>query len=435
MRKICCYLLLGLLGAVFYGCNNDQVSSPSQPSFTVDKTSGLIGATQFTFTVNQVSAGSISLFPYGTEDATKGGILLLPSDFTSGQAKVVFTYAFVGTFNAVVVANNHSADGNSVKNVRSATQAITLTSNLNGMSDFSLTDNTDKKNPVTVVGKFTGNNIAVTLPYANGAHINNLVASFTVSPFAVVTIGSTTQVSGTTVNDFTSSVTYTVKSSDGTATQDFIVTTSITPVETDNTLKSAAGKNISTAEKSRALQAYVDNATRNIVVYDNFGVTDFDSVRLAYTTNGSFASGQLKQDSLLNLTSSKTLVITAQDNSTGSYTIHAVAAPNLTLAFNGLTPAVTATTSNFGITADVLTGPTVPPNPFPTYIQTLATSSTITTVAGVSVNSITANGAPFSSGDVLDFTSPVTFVITVTDANLGGITYSVTYKASVNVVK
>lgn len=433
MRKISYYLLLGLFGAVFYGCNNDQISSPPQPSFTVDKTSGMIGATEFTFTIKQVNAGSISLFPYGTEDATKGGILLQSSDFSGGVATIKFTYAFVGTFNAVVIANNHTANGNTVKNVRSATQTITLTSNKDAMSAFSLTDNTtDSKNPVTFDGVISGNNIAVTLPYANKGSITKLVATFTTSPFSSVTVGSTAQVSGTTVNDFTNPVIYTVKSSDGTASQNYTVTTTITPVETDNTLKSASGTNVSSSQNKRSLPAFVDNVGRNIVIYDTLGVTDFDSVKFDYVAKGKFATGDLDQDKQLDLTSSKSLVITAQDNSKGTYKIYAVAAPKLEISFNSLNPAVKATTTNFSISADVLNGPGTP---LPTYISSLATTTVITTAAGVTVNGITANGASFNSGDPVDFSSAVTFVISVTDANLGGITYDVTYKASVNVVK
>ncbi len=435
MRKISYYLLLGLLGALFYGCTKDQVSSPPQSSFTVDKTSGLLGTTQFTFTINQVDADAISLFPYGTEDATKGGILLQSSDFTSGKATVVFTYAFVGTFNAVVVSNKHSANGNTIKNVRSTTQTITVTSSEDTMSAFSLTDNTtDSKNPATFTGTFTTNNIAVPLPYANSASKTKLVASFTASPFATVTIGSTAQVSGTTVNDFTNPVTYTVKSSDGTATQAYTVTVTITPVETDNSIKASSGINIEKSFKNKALPGYVDNAAKNIVIYD-LGTTVFDSVRVKYETNGTFATGSLKQDSLLNLTSPGTLVITAQNNSTASYKIYAVAAPKLTLAFNSLVPAVPMVTTNFGITADVLNGPG---SPLPDYIKTLATTSTVTLPSGVTVTGITVgdgvNQVTFNSGDAVDYSSNAVFVLSVNDANLG-ITYEVTFTASVNVVK
>jgi len=210
-----------------------------------------------------------------------------------------------------------------------------------------------------------------------------------------------------------------------------VVTVVITPAETDHSLKSASGKNISKSAKDKALPGAVDNAAKTIVIYDTIGTTKFDSIRVAYETTGKFATASVQQDTLLNLTSAGTIVITAQDNTTASYKIYAAAAPKLELAFNALVPAVSAVTTNFGITADVLNGPG---SPLPTYISAIATTSTVTSEAGVTVTGITANGIPFVSGDVVDYSSNAEFVLTVVDTNLG-ITYKVTYTASVNVVK
>ncbi|MEA1877696.1 MAG: hypothetical protein U9N86_12620, partial [Bacteroidota bacterium] len=57
----------------------------------------------------------------------------------------------------------------------------------------------------------------------NSADITSLVAIFTVSANATVKIGAVDQVSGTTVNNFTSQVTYTVTSQDGTVTKEWKV--------------------------------------------------------------------------------------------------------------------------------------------------------------------------------------------------------------------
>jgi surface protein len=72
-------------------------------------------------------------------------------------------------------------------------------------------------------GIITGNNIAVTLP--SGTNTTSLVSTFTASNGATVSIGSTTQVSGSTSNDFTNPLTYTV--TNGSATNNYIVTVSI----------------------------------------------------------------------------------------------------------------------------------------------------------------------------------------------------------------
>jgi len=137
MRKIF-YCLFCLVGAVFYGCNKDQVSTPSMPAFTVDKTTGLIGD-QFTFTVNQgVNTAAVTLFPYGQliDGVAQAGIAIDASSFVSGKAQVAVGYTKIGTFSAVVVANNHTANGNAISNVTSAPQTITIGSSMNALISF-----------------------------------------------------------------------------------------------------------------------------------------------------------------------------------------------------------------------------------------------------------------------------------------------------------
>jgi hypothetical protein len=60
-----------------------------------------------------------------------------------------------------------------------------------------------------------------------GTEVTALVATFTLSPGATVKVGETSQVSGTTANDFTSPVTYTVTAQDGTTTQAWTVTVTV----------------------------------------------------------------------------------------------------------------------------------------------------------------------------------------------------------------
>jgi uncharacterized repeat protein (TIGR02543 family) len=66
--------------------------------------------------------------------------------------------------------------------------------------------------------------VALTVPF--GTDLTALVATFELSTSAAAKIGSTDQVSGTTANDFTSPVTYTVTAEDG-STQDWVVTVTV----------------------------------------------------------------------------------------------------------------------------------------------------------------------------------------------------------------
>jgi len=70
--------------------------------------------------------------------------------------------------------------------------------------------------------------IAVEVP--QGTNLSNLVASFTVSPFASVKIDNTLQTSGVTANNFAVPVVYTVIAQDGT-TSTYTVNTIITDVQ------------------------------------------------------------------------------------------------------------------------------------------------------------------------------------------------------------
>jgi len=66
-------------------------------------------------------------------------------------------------------------------------------------------------------------NHTVDIELANGTNLTNLVATFTLSEMATAFIGTTEQTSGTTENDFTSPVTYTIEAENG-ETQDWTIT-------------------------------------------------------------------------------------------------------------------------------------------------------------------------------------------------------------------
>lgn len=70
----------------------------------------------------------------------------------------------------------------------------------------------------------TDHTIDVTVP--SETTVTALVAKFTNSKYSSVKVGSTSQVSGTTPNDFTSPVTYVVTAKDGT-TQNYVVTVTV----------------------------------------------------------------------------------------------------------------------------------------------------------------------------------------------------------------
>lgn len=98
-------------------------------------------------------------------------------------------------------------------------------------SDDNNTDNKSSTKDITafgfttpeVTGEIDGLNITATVPH--GTDVTELVATFTTTGESVK-VGETAQVSGTTVNDFTSPVTYVATAEDG-STKSYVVTVSV----------------------------------------------------------------------------------------------------------------------------------------------------------------------------------------------------------------
>jgi hypothetical protein len=429
MRKFTTCLMLYscfLLGS----CSPDEEAEvPPAASFTVNTAAGKANDTEFTFTVNQVDADVITLFPYGRDKFKLGTVDISKSAFKDGKATVKYTYSQVGQFSAVIITNNHSDDGSSVQNTTSAVTAITVTSDRASLASIGLEfvkdATTTIKSYSTTPDPLAVGPVTVYLPF--GADITKLRATFTASPFSVVKIGGVTQVSGETVNDFTTPKTVTVTSQDGVVTSPYVVTAVVKTAETYQGLKAIAGALTSKSAKNKVIPAYADSVSNFVVFYDTIGtpVNKFDSIRIAYTLTGKFAKNSVAQDALIEgITStqgSKNFVVTAQDPAvpTKKYDLYAVAAPKFTIEFTGTNVLIKGKTNNFTIDIRTLKEAGV----------SHATTFNFNTPAGVTVDNVKVKGNVVNSGDVIDYTKPVNFNITVTDSNIGK-TYVVTYTAT-----
>lgn len=69
----------------------------------------------------------------------------------------------------------------------------------------------------------------VDIEVANGTSVTALVASFTLSFGAAADISDTPQVSGTTANNFTAPVVYTITAEDGSTEEDWTITVTVAP--------------------------------------------------------------------------------------------------------------------------------------------------------------------------------------------------------------
>jgi len=154
--------------------------------------------------------------------------------------------------------------------------------------------------------------IAVTLPF--GSVVTNLVATFTTSAAANVKIGTTPQVSGTTVNNFSSPKTYTVTAEDGSHV-DYIVTVTVAPSNAKAiTAYSLAGFVGTVNETAKTIAVTLPRGKDVTALVATFatsgtGVTIGATPQVSGTTANDFTSG------------TKTYTVTAADATTQNYVV------------------------------------------------------------------------------------------------------------------
>ena len=173
----------------------------------------------------------------GTITATipfSGNLADLVATFTLSPlatAKIGLVAQVSGTthnsFAAAVTYTVTAEDGVTVK-----TYVVTITK-ANAATGNSITEFRFNALDPDVIGTISGTSINLTVPF--GTNVTALVANFTASPYAVVTIGGVVQVSGTNANDFTAAKTYVVTSEAGVA-QNYTVTVTITAVNVSSAI-------------------------------------------------------------------------------------------------------------------------------------------------------------------------------------------------------
>jgi hypothetical protein len=311
-----------------------------------------------------------------------------------------------------------AADGTKQSFTVTVNVATTSAKDLTTFS-FEAADNPSLSSDVTAT--ITGTTITATLPF--GTNVTALKATFTTTGTSV-RVGSNTQVSGTTANDFTNPVTYTVVGADG-STKNYTVTV---------TLASSSSKDITAFGFTMAANPSLPNDVTatitgtTITATVPFG-TDITALKATFTTTGaSVKVGSTVQTSgttANDFTNPVTYTVTAADNTTKSYTVtvsvadgssKAIMAFSFLMSDNGNLPAdVTATITGTAITANVPAG---------TDVTALVATFT-TTGASVSVGT-----TPQVSGTTPnDFTLPVTYTVTALDNTTQDYTVTVTAAA------
>jgi hypothetical protein len=260
-----------------------------------------------------------------------------------------------------------------------------------------------------------GNSVSVSVPF--GTDLTHLVASF-LDTGATVKVGNVVQISGVTVNDFTNPVVYTIVAADG-STTNFTVTVVVAP----NTAKAITSFSIGSS-----VGTINDNA-HTITVAVPAG-TNLTALVPTFTTTGASVSvgstGQVSGVTSDDFTSPVTFTVTAADGSTQPYTItvsaslsSAKAITEFSVAAGG--SAVAGTIDETGKTIAITV-------PFGTNVTTLVSTFTST---GASVKVGTT--LEVSGTTMVDFSSPVMYVVTAADGTTA--TYTVTVTVASNSAK
>ena len=240
------------------------------------------------------------------------------------------------------------------------------------------------------------------------------MASFTTTG-ASVRVGATTQVSGTTANNFTTPVTYTVTAADA-STQDYVVTVTVAP--------SPAKALTAFSFASPAATGVINEGAHTIALTVPFG-TNVTALVASFTTTGASvrvgATTQVSGTTANNFTTPVTYTVTAADASTQDYVVTVTVAPSpakALTAFSFASPAATGVI-NEGAHTIALTVP------FGTNVTALVASFT-TTGASVRVGATTQ----VSGTTANNFTTPVTYTVTAADASTQDYVVTVTVAPS-----
>lgn len=374
-------------------------------------------------TINQTNHTITVLVPFSTV------LTNLVATFTVSPMATLKIGAVIQT-SGVTVNDFTSPVNYTVTAENGLTQAYTVTvtriplSTAKDITDFRFTG--ISLLPIVGVIDQTAKTITLTLPY--GKDLTALVATFTNSPVSVVKIGSTIQVSGTTVNNFTSPLFYDVYAEDGSVKR-YTVTASIyempkrfltyrfntyTLIEGD-TVRYLANGTINDA--LHLVQVNIPASAQKTSLAASFTLTP--------NTRARIGSALQKPDTTLNdFSSARTYTLAADDGSVVDYTVTVTNNPAdtqkqlLTFSFNGLSPAVqgtiTESTKTISLTVPYGTNRTA-------LVATFTTTSSLTRVkvggvrqkSGITANDFTNLVAYRCYDELGNFTE---YSVTVTEA-------------------
>jgi len=350
------------------------------------------------------------------------GATLVPGTVTYLGVTAAFVPTTALAYNTMYTATISTGAKDLAGNPLAANYQWSFTTNNNGggggvtlSSDKAITSFSFVLPAVTGIINETAKTIAVTVPV--GTNLTALVATFTTTGTGVK-VGTMSQTSIATPNNFTSPVAYVVTAADA-STATYTVTV---------TIASSSAKAITAYSFAGYTGAVgtINETAKTIAVTVPFG-TPLTALVATFTTTGAVVNvGTTVQTSLStpnNFTSPVAYIVTAGDASTATYTVTVTIASNSAKAitaysFAGYTGAggtINETAKTIAVTV-----------PYGTPLTALVATFT-TTGTGVKVGTTVQT----STATPNDFTSPVVYTVTAGDASTVNYTVTVTVSQSI----
>ena len=270
---------------------------------------------------------------------------------------------------------------------------------------------------IPAIGTFNGFNVNVNVPFSTD--VTTLPAVFTHSPLSTVAVGGVAQISGTTVNDFTGIVTYTV-TAENSSTRNYYITVTKSNARADKALLSFKFLGLDPPVTGTINQV---NHTVSLTVPFSTNITalipTFANSVLSKVKVGGVV--QLSGTTAQNFTNPVVYTVEAENLSTQNYTVtvtKSLASSEkriLSYSFLGINPAVTGVINETANTINLSV-------PFATDVTAL-----VATFAKSSISAVSVGGVLQVSGTTANnFTGPVNYLVTAEDGSTRYYTVTVT---------
>ena len=355
--------------------------------------------------VDQAAKSVIVHVPYGTNVTTLIASFVL-SDFATAKIGTVTQQSGVtpNDFTNVVTYSIYAQD----QSVELYT--VTVIVDLNAEKRI-LTFSFQGISPPTS-GTVDESTKTVLVQIPNAVAKTSLVATFTLSDHATAAIGGVAQVSGTTANDFTNPVVYTITAQDG-STQTYQVTVNNLPIQTGKQITEFKFTSFdpvivaSINQSNRSIKATVPFGTDRTAMVATFSHSYLSTVKVGTVT-------QISGVTANNFSNLVTYRVTAEDGSFQDYVVTVlVDAPStekqlLYFAFQDFDPDVTGTIDQTNFTVNCVV-------PYGTDRSALVASFTVSEHAQVKVTGMDYQQSGIT---INDFRAPLVYEVYAQDGSM-----------------